>query len=733
MMVRVMEGMNERAQGREESGMIRGVELVRTGGADLPALQPWTPSQGPLQLGDWMLLSEPIVSDLTATSQEWWSVLVQSSESWYQYHMSLPPLSRLQHEAKPPDELNQEKWQRLERRMSSMMLQAIPETVKEELVASRRLTAFGILTHLYLTYCPGGVMEKQTLLRSLEDPAEIGAITEAPAALRRWLRWRQRATEIGASMPDASLLMKGINKMVRRVLEGNKELQFRVSLARNTLAVDVAPTQTTVTQFATHLLAEVDQAALSDKRGTSSTTKPDPKIKAMDGDKADDGQASKGRDRGDKGKKGDCRFFLTDTGCRRGRECPWSHDQKDGKKRCYACGSLDHMSNVCTRPKANKEKDGTPKGKVAKAEVSEEGSSPVSPSKKPEEVQEGAPTVKELLEEANRMLRSISTAPSSTSSTTSTKEEEEKRDVMERLHQQLKALKTFQIRKLSSDNTMGLVDSGATHALRPQRSDEDASSYPEVVVALANGQSVRLRRSPGSAMLSGEMSIEPIIPMGALTGPLRCEIKWTSKEVAITHPEKGLLPVTMIGGCPHLPRALTLQLISELEDFNKGVSINQLTYEDEVKWMDQLVKSHPALKDLPEHIQRRLVVRPGTWNDIPGSRRLRKRWQRDGVSVHLYAGPDSGFTLANAWKQVGGDPMKLLELDVLRSPKHDMLADDGVCIQWSSDRRHPRKDSSSGRRSKLQDEKRLETQRNSWKSSSSKAGEGMEWTGVRDP
>lgn len=35
-----------------------------------------------------------------------------------------------------------------------------------------------------------------------------------------------------------SILVRGLNKMMKKVLEGNKELNFRISLAKTTLMVD---------------------------------------------------------------------------------------------------------------------------------------------------------------------------------------------------------------------------------------------------------------------------------------------------------------------------------------------------------------------------------------------------------------------------------------------------------------------------------------------------------------
>ena len=45
--------------------------------------------------------------------------------------------------------------------------------------------------------------------------------------------------------------------------------------------------------------------------------------------------------------KGDCKFFLTDEGCRRGSQCRWKHAVPEGEKRCYECGSISHFKGDC--------------------------------------------------------------------------------------------------------------------------------------------------------------------------------------------------------------------------------------------------------------------------------------------------------------------------------------------------------------------------------------------------
>ena len=74
--------------------------------------------------------------------------------------------------------------------------------------------------------------------------------------------------------------------------------------------------------------------------------------------------------------------------------------------------------------------------------------------------------------------------------------------MMERLQQQLKALRTFKMRRLLATGAdVGLVDSGATHALRPRKDGENVQLYPLVDVGLADGRAVRLRMAPGGSMI----------------------------------------------------------------------------------------------------------------------------------------------------------------------------------------------------------------------------------------
>ena len=309
-------------------------------------------------------------------------------QAWYQAHMLLSPLEWLQHGHEVPTTLNQTRWQRIERRMSTMILQAVPDQIRDELVSSRRMTVFAIITHLYVVYCPGGISEKQNPLKNLQDPPEVSTFSESPAALRKWLRWRQRATEIGATTPDPTLLVRGLVRMTRRVLESDRELQFRLSLARHQVRdaslVGVCASVTHGKEVPWHRHSanfgkrhQVRDASLvgvcaSITNGkevpSSSYHKYEVKVKSMDYEKEESKGKGKGKDKSSEEEKGwaskGVQVLPHDRRLSKGKW--YSHAERDGKRRCYTCGSTKRMAPECPRKPSSE--GSPPKQKIAKAE-----------------------------------------------------------------------------------------------------------------------------------------------------------------------------------------------------------------------------------------------------------------------------------------------------------------------------------------------------------------------------
>lgn len=491
--------------------------------------------------------------------------------------------------------------------------------------------------------------------------------------------------DLGVREPDPFLLLKGLNRLTKRILEQHRDLSFRISLARSTLQVDSTPTSRSVTSFALHLIAEIEQVVYHETQAASKR-QPLP-VKALKAKKFEI-EEEKGRriaDReGQDGELPKCKFFLTPSGCKKGRDCRFSHDQKDDQRRCYVCGSTEHLVPTCPRRKGDPAQRQHPRS--AKAEVVEEtGKDEPSTSASSTDDKSNEPTVKSLLEEATKVLKTM-TAPSSTSRPTPQTSDPQRDQLMTNLQKQFDQLrstgstsmKVLKLSRLATGSVMGLIDSGATHALRPLHPFEDGSTMTPVEVTLADGNKKELLMTREGTMVTLSPNVEPIVPMGILTSKLGCEVLWCGDRVMVRHPARGELEVECIDGCPMIKRSLALELIEEAENLSRGPGMSKMTFEQEVGWIHQLVDSHPVLRQLPVHIKSSLTSGIGTWKDIPVNKRLRRRFQKGGFSVHLFSGPDQGQTLKRTFKQLGGPPDDLLELDVLRDQRHDFLSNDGV-------------------------------------------------------
>ena len=336
-MMGMMEGMQKLLLEKEGGGKASSdIEVVKTS-VELPRLADWSHETGPIDLGDWVATIEPFMEDLSDGASSWWQTLWSEANKWYEDHMAMSPLDRLTHQVNPSALLSQPKWARLERRASGMLMAAIPTTIREEVVSTRSVSALGILTRLLTIYQPGGLAEKSLILNSLENPKEENSVAASVTALRKWIRWRRRASDVGVSVPDPTVLMKGLTKLTKRVMSAHPELAFRVSLARNTLLVDSIPNHKTVSQLADHILAEMEQVMHQDRKQKDAGQQDGLKAKELrqGGEGGHDfGKGAgkgKGKEKGERSERsspdrsgsGDqkCKFYLTDAGCRKGKDC----------------------------------------------------------------------------------------------------------------------------------------------------------------------------------------------------------------------------------------------------------------------------------------------------------------------------------------------------------------------------------------------------------------------------
>ena len=169
---------------------------------------------------------------------------------------------------------------------------------------------------------------------------------------------------MGVSIPDSSILMRGLSRLMKKLLSTHQELNFRLSLVRNALLVDMVPSLESVTKYSEHLLAQLEQMGHCKQRGRRCPQKlqRSRSLRREAKEKRDPEWGS--RTEKWNSKKKPCRFFLTDQhGCKRGKGCRFGH-VLDGEKRCWPCGSKDHMANNCKRGSGEAEES---KVKAAKA------------------------------------------------------------------------------------------------------------------------------------------------------------------------------------------------------------------------------------------------------------------------------------------------------------------------------------------------------------------------------
>ena len=261
--------------------------------------------------------------------------------------------------------------------------------------------------------------------------------------------------------------------------------------------------------------------------------------------------------------------------------------------------------------------------------------------------------MKTLLEEAGKMLKGMSNGGSPRS------HEDPGEARIRSLQRQLDELKgqgAVRVLRLSriqvAEGGLGLLDSGATHALRPQRPGEDLGKYTEVKITLAGGQGTKMRMSPGGVLVSPDPKTEPILPLGNLVSDLGCSIQWTGECLTIHHPQRGQIPARLQGGCPMVDKATALKLIAELEKMGEKKKLRSMQGEEEalMQWMRRVVDDHPAFQGVPQHLKDKMVVSPQS-SAIAGNRKLRKLWKREGgVVLFLYSGRSEGFHMKRAAK-----------------------------------------------------------------------------------
>ena len=216
-------------------------EQCKPGTTSLPSLQSPSGNESAVALQDWIEVIDGPLRDISDSSSWWWDAVKERAQESYRKWVALGPYERLA--LKPPtaDDLEKGKFSRLSARTAGMMLQAMTESVRTEMVA-RAITRspVALLFRLCTMYQPGGESEKAYILQYLVSPPKAQQATELVTVLRQWERLLLRADNLNIAKPDPSLLVRGLNNLVSEVWAKDKDVTFRTQLVKSRLGVDVS-------------------------------------------------------------------------------------------------------------------------------------------------------------------------------------------------------------------------------------------------------------------------------------------------------------------------------------------------------------------------------------------------------------------------------------------------------------------------------------------------------------
>ena len=226
------------------------------------------PKLGPVSFGDWMAIVGPLMADISSTSSVWWSSVLRSAEDAYQRWLTATPLQRLRLRVVPEEQTAL--WPRTAQRAITMLLTAIPEEVRCELISSRKLDVAEIVFKLFTVFQPGGPQERAQLLKEVSDDrlSQTASAMEVLRALRQWRRNVARAIELQLQLPDPVVLTHVLSRWSEHVGRvGGHQVAYRVASLRQILMLDQRPTlaqvSDQVSEFAEALQAEAEQLVLA--------------------------------------------------------------------------------------------------------------------------------------------------------------------------------------------------------------------------------------------------------------------------------------------------------------------------------------------------------------------------------------------------------------------------------------------------------------------------------------
>ena len=577
----------------------------------------------------------------------------------------------------------------VEQRGVSLLMKALPEAFRDQLVSARLLHTSAILFQIYCRWQPGGALKKSQLLEFLVTPDPAGTASEAAEGIRKWQRLCRRGHELDTVLPDPSLLLRGLDVLTSQFLQGHNVVNFRVAAYRNDTGVDYAPSSANVAELAEFLLAEFETLAIAEDPRAPPTKRPRAaKAKAEPPASPNPAKANSPSSPPPKAaavSQTPCRDWGTAKGCKRGSACGFYHDKQilKGARRCWNCSAEDHLKPACphlpperpsedqakesSEPKAKSGDQGSGKGKaggkggakakakpvaeVRKAQSSESSDQASAPAPQPEAPVRSS-AQEEFIKECTDMVRSL----------------------------KLKALRSPMAVNRISHDPLGLLDTGATASMR-RGTPNELARCPKKSISLAVGEVMLAVSEEGTLLTEGD--IEPLVCVADLVA-LGCKLVWEDGGCYLDHPRRGGIVTRTHDRCPEVEVETALNLITDIEVYKRQVaaSVGSVTRAVLAAAMQprselsarlvQAVKDRSSVgpvigawlaahyPEVPAEVLETIAIgSDGDPAQCPWNRRKRRSCLRKGVYLHLFAGSSRERILRQAV-----EPCEILEIDI---------------------------------------------------------------------
>ena len=118
-----------------------------------------------------------------------------------------------------------------------MVLAAAPDYIRQMIVAKGDAgdtsEVHEVLFELLRDYAPGGIQDKQDVLKSLEQPKIANNVVEALKEMRAWKLRHSRAEGMKLAIPDSQIRMKALQGIVEKAVSMDATLAMRYALRQN--------------------------------------------------------------------------------------------------------------------------------------------------------------------------------------------------------------------------------------------------------------------------------------------------------------------------------------------------------------------------------------------------------------------------------------------------------------------------------------------------------------------